>query len=49
MEPYQVGILSKPYDMHDASKIVMEKMKERQDEAGAATAGKPATNGHIPP
>jgi CheY-like chemotaxis protein len=48
IEPFHVAILSKPYDMHDASKIVMEKMKERQDEAGAATNGKPATNGHTP-
>ena len=47
IEPYHVGILAKPYDMHDASKIVMEKLAERQTEAAAAAPG-PATNGHAP-
>ncbi len=33
IEQYDVSILGKPYDMYDASKVVMEKLAEKRDEA----------------
>jgi PAS domain S-box-containing protein len=41
IKPYHVSILAKPYDMHDASKIVMEKLAEKINRA----AHDPASGG----
>ena len=38
IEPYNVSILAKPYDMADASKIVMEKLAEKKAAAPATLA-----------
>ena len=37
IEQYNVSILAKPYDMYDASKIVMEKLAEKKSNAAGAT------------
>jgi len=36
IEQYDVSILGKPYDMYDASKIVMEKLAEKKSDAASA-------------
>jgi len=35
IEQHNVSILAKPYDMYDASKIVMEKLAEKKNETGS--------------
>ena len=37
IEQHNVSILAKPYDMYDASKIVMEKLAEKKTDASDAT------------
>lgn len=36
VEQCHTSVLAKPYDMHDAVKIVMEKLAEKQNEAAMA-------------
>lgn len=35
LQPYNVSILAKPYDMHDAAQVVMEKLADKRNEAAA--------------